>query len=68
MINIKKGYEDWKELEKIVLSGKLTGGEEFAADEEIDILTVIGIITGACIFTVLLCWSIFALRNRKRRN
>ena len=62
-----KVYTD-KELEDIVLSGKLTGGSEFTVDEKIDAEIVVAIITSVVVVAILICWGTFALKSKKRKN
>ena len=60
-------YSD-KELEEIVLSGELTGGDEIDLNPEIDVLMVIGIITVVCVLAVAFCWGMFVLRRQKNKR
>ncbi len=59
-------YND-RELEDIVVSGELTGDDDFLA-AELDALVILGIVTGSCAFVVLVCWLSFALHNKKRNR
>ena len=56
-----------EELESIVVSGEITGDEEFVADSRLGSLELVGIFTGACVLILLAFWGVFALRNKKRK-